>query len=71
MKLALVGKERREAEPGLDGLCSVCGAGLIAKCGHLSGTGRIAQSVPAIDGGSRKQNGTAIGKISFHSIGRN
>lgn len=35
MKFALVGEERKEAQPGLDATCSVCMASLVAKCGHV------------------------------------
>src|SRR4051812_12757131 len=35
MKFALVAGERREAQPGLSGICEGCTAAMIAKCGTL------------------------------------
>ena len=35
MKYALVHDQRSEAEPGLSGLCPVCGAAMVAKCGEV------------------------------------
>ena len=35
MKFALVGGERREAEPGLSAACLGCGAAMIPKCGDV------------------------------------
>ncbi|MBR1300647.1 competence protein CoiA [Bradyrhizobium sp. AUGA SZCCT0042] len=34
MKFAIVGSERREAEPGLSGECPACGKAMTAKCGQ-------------------------------------
>jgi hypothetical protein len=35
MKFAVVGEERREAQPGLSGKCPVCSNAMIAKCGEI------------------------------------
>jgi competence protein CoiA len=35
MKFAVVGEERREAQPGLSGKCPLCGNAMIAKCGDI------------------------------------
>src|SRR5215469_13500771 len=35
MKFAVVEGERREAQPGVPAECPVCGAAMIAKCGHV------------------------------------